>query len=474
MGIPALRFKALDSETNVGIADFTNMKTSDIFTSPNNQLQKISEELKGLLSGARQAVQGPLDIVRNASDELTRATQDIFGGLKDITGLSIKQIEGQVASLLPDNPVIQNAFKKLANECRNSGLDTKINTRNFKDKFGCGGGGVGKCSSADINGVMNKLTNGALGGAVRSMNDTLQSLVALSKMGYDVGLCKVFQSLTDGLGVGNNVASRGAAILLGSVIGDGNTRAVIDIASQTSGLFPLLENPGAIGSAVANYALDGIGGGLGLSGAQELYTRFDGAMEIMQDGWKMADNAVDYSLANMGDRWNSGFSTGLRASAADVWFEPDNLGFQPASEAEILSAAYDAPDPTFDQADANASACNMRDYTYIASPASSHDTSAVDLDYMPGSSGFQSEDTIGFDEPVITMPSGRRSTVADIRDAAQVSQSASDTGDYIPGVDFDYDPKDVISKDSPYMPKTVTLEVPGGYIALNDAKFRNP
>lgn len=344
MAIPALRFKALDGETNVGTVDITSIKTSDIFTSANNALKQATDDLKGLLSTVKQTAEGPLALLKSASDTVTRATQDIFSGLKDITGLTPKMVEGQIASLLPNNPIIQNAFKSLTSQCKNGGLNKHINNRGFKDRFGCGSG-KGKCASAEINGLLNKLTNGALGDAVKGLNSALQALVALANMGYDIGLCKVFQSLVDSMGISNNVASRGLSSLLGQLSASGNTRGVIDLAASSAGLFPLLENPGAIGQAVGSYSL-GLGGaalgGLGLSAARGLVTRFDAGMEILQDGWRSSSlSGVSDSLLNTGMCYSSDFSDGIQAEVTSTAFDPDDLGDSTPPDLAAFGAAYD-------------------------------------------------------------------------------------------------------------------------------------
>lgn len=359
MAIPALRFKALDQETNVGVANFLDIKSADIFTSPNNELQKATDSLKGLLDTVKQALEGPKSLldqakstIEQASGQLTRATQDIFSAVKDITGLTPKQVEAQIASLLPNNPVIQNAFSRIASQCRTNSM-SRVNPLKFKDKFGCGKGGKGgKCDSFEVNGLLNKLTNGALGKTANKISGAINSLLALAGMGYDVGLCKVFQGLVEGFGLDKMSASRSASVLLGQLASVGNVRGIIDVASQTAGLFPLLQNPGAIGAAVANYAFSPSGTGLGLDrDAADLFTRFDAGMEIMQDGWRSSEDASMGSLSNMGERWSSDFGTGLTMATTGRWPTMENISEPEDNELAPICSAYDAYMPEPDEND---------------------------------------------------------------------------------------------------------------------------
>ena len=382
MAIPALRFKALDQETNVGVANFLDIKTADIFTSPNNELQKATDSLKGLLGNITQALEGPMDLLKQgksifdqakstieqASGQLTRATQDIFSAVKDITGLTPKQVEAQIASLLPNNPVIQNAFNKLASQCRTNSM-SRVNPLKFKDKFGCGSGKGGKCDSYEVNGLLNKLTNGALGKTANKISGAINSLLALAGMGYDVGLCKVFGSLVDSLGLGKMGASRGASVLLGQLASMGNVRGIIDVASQTAGLFPLLQNPGAIGAAVSNYALGAVTGGLGIGReAANLFTRFDAGMEIMQDGWRQSEDGSMGSLSNMGESWSADFGTGLTMASTSRWPSMDGISEPEDNDLAPICAAYDSYMPGPDENDPFVQAFTDRPSIYVPSP----------------------------------------------------------------------------------------------------------
>ena len=337
MAIPAVRFKPFDEETNLAIADFADIQTNDIFNSPNAALTEVSDALNDLLSKGKDAIDTAQDTLKGLEDQLTRATEDIFSTVKDLTDMVPKDIEKAIADLLPDNSVLQNMFKQLSMDCKKNALGNKSNTRPYNDKFGCGSG-KGKCDSAQVNGLLGKLTGGALGKAADLLNKALNSLIGLANLGYDVGLCKIFQSLAGQLD--NSILSRGAAVLLGQMAGKGNTSAIIDIAGSSAGLSPLLEFPGAIGKAVDSFNTKG----LGLSGAAALAAftdRFTGGMEILQDNWMRSSATGGSSIANMGNKYNPEWAGALNYKATEDWVDMDDLDSVDNNEYGAMCSAYD-------------------------------------------------------------------------------------------------------------------------------------
>ena len=353
MAIPAIRFKPFNEETNLAIADFTDIQTNDIFNSPNAALEEVSDALKDLLDKGKSAIDTAQDTVSALEDELTRVTEDIFSTVKDLTDMLPKDIEKAISDLLPDSSLLQNMFKQLSSNCKKGSLGNRANTRPFKGKSSCGKGG-GNCDPVKVGGLLDKVTGGALGaiggaiggavdtvngvvGAVggaingitsfisntaNALNGALNSLIGLANLGYEVGLCKVFQSLSGKLD--NNILSRGAAVLMGQLSSKGNTSALIDLAGSAAGLSPLLEFPGAIGSAVNSFNTKGLGIRPG-AGMAAFADRFTGSMEILQDDWMMSEDGQNPSIANMGDTFNEDWSEALGAKATEEWVDIDNL-----------------------------------------------------------------------------------------------------------------------------------------------------
>ena len=344
MAIPAVRFKPFDEETNLAIADFADIQTNDIFNSPNSQLQEVSDALQALLDKGK-----PLqDEVTALTDELTRATADAFGAVKDITGMIPKDIEKSIASMLPDNSIVQNMFKQLSTECKKKGLGNGHNMRPFKNKSGCNSGS-GACDKAQIGGILGKVTGGIgdmLGGIANTLNQSFNAILALANLGYDVGFCKVFQALANALGGGNNsLLSKAGAALLGQMGNKGNTSAIIDIAGQMSGLSPLIEFPGAISYAVETYNVKGVDLP-SLDSQLNFSDRFEAGMEIMQDNWMKSSTGLD-SIANMGGRVSDAWADVLETKASKGWVDDDNLEDTSSNSYAPLSGAYNSiPDFT--------------------------------------------------------------------------------------------------------------------------------
>ena len=353
MAIPAIRFKPFNEEMNVAIATFEDIQTNDIFNSPNAALKEVSDGLKDLLDKNKPDL-GKLESLK---DDLTRATSDIFSTVKDVTGMIPKDIEKTISGMLPDNPVVQNMFKQLSMECKTGALGNRHNTRGYKDRNSCNSGN-GKCDKSQINGMLGKLTGGASNSLAESaslLNNALNSLIGLSNLGYDVGLCKIFQSLAGNLP--NNVVGRAGAVLMGQLAGKGNTSGIIDVAGQMSGLSPLLEFPGAISKAVSSFSTKG----LGLAGASALMNfgdRFSGSMEILKDNWLKSDDGGP-SIAELGDDFNPIWGGYLDiVSDENDGVDLDDLDSLSDNDSAAVAAAYNSVEdfaPITQMADAEAS-----------------------------------------------------------------------------------------------------------------------
>lgn len=338
MAIPAIRFKPFNEETNIAIANFEDIQTNDIFNSPNAALQEVTEGLQELLDQNTPDL-GKLEELK---DDLVRATTDIFSTVKDISGMVPKEIEKTISDMLPDNPVVQNMFKQLSMECKKNSLGKRHNTRAFKDRSGCNSGN-GKCDKGQVSGLLGKLTGGAIGGVAGALNGALNALISLGNLGYDVGICKVFQALAGNLP--NNILGRGGAILMGQLAGKGNTSGIIDIAGQMSGLSPLLEFPGAISKAVESFNTKGLGL-VGAAGLANFTDRFMGGMEIMKDGWTKSESGLN-SIANMGDKFNPDWYKAISDKPFEFELSDDYLdSLEDVTDNDYaeLSAAYGSMD----------------------------------------------------------------------------------------------------------------------------------
>ena len=342
MAIPAVRFKPFNEETNLPITDYAEVTSSDIFNSPNSQLQEVTDGLQDLLDQGN-----PLqEDVTALTDNLTRATADAFGAVKDITGMIPSDIEKQVATMLPDNPTVQNMFKQLSTECKKRGLGNSHNMRPFKDQNACNSGN-GACDKAQIGGLFGKLAGGVgqiIGGIAAMLNRAFNAIISLASLGYDVGFCKVFQALSGAFGMGNNdLLGKAGAVLIGQMANKGNTSAIIDISGQMSGLNPLMTFPGAIGRSVETFNTDGVNLP-GMASRLLFADRFEGGMEIMKDNWMRSNDGSQYSIANMGGRLNSNWKGVLDTKASQDWVDEEDLDAVTYNDYAPLSGAYGSMD----------------------------------------------------------------------------------------------------------------------------------
>lgn len=291
------RFESFAKNTNLGLLSVSEIKDSDVYNSISNKLQQVSDDLKGMVAGLVQSTGLPVDEIKDKLNTVTRAVRDTFTTLKDLTGFSISDIEKEIAGFIPGGPAMQNAFRNLASQCRNSAMSKSPGFKPFKDKAGCGKPGGGKCSSGEVSGLLNKLTGGAIGAIGQTLQSMLRSLMTLANLGYSGGLCKIFSTLMNGLP--SSVIQRGAAGVLATVGGTGTVAGVLDVASAIggiSGINPSREIPGLVDRITTNFKIPDTYTGAALG---SLYEGMQSAYETIQPGFDKAADGIA-SIASLG------------------------------------------------------------------------------------------------------------------------------------------------------------------------------
>lgn len=255
MALSAKRFKVLDDETNIPTLDFTDVKTADLFNSPNLELRDMDADMTDFVKQAAASKSFDLSPLKDKASTLVRSSKDIFSAVKDVSSLSPSLLDKAISDLIP-NASAQSAFKKLAPACRtgpmghhNSGkpFDTNIDC-NGKSRTSSGGG----CTNGFSN-VLNAISGGLYNSSSRDLNSALSNLVSLATTGYKMNMCGVFGALSGGLP--NLVQSRGASSIMGMLGGTSNLRGVFDIAKSTVGSgFALTKDlPGMIPNVFNNF-----------------------------------------------------------------------------------------------------------------------------------------------------------------------------------------------------------------------------
>lgn len=335
MAISAIRFKALDQQTNVAIADFLSAKSSDILNSPNLNLKVPDANTETLFQNVNQVK----DLIpKGAVDTAIRTAKDAMGSIRDIGSFSTKDIDSLIGGLLSGNAVAKGLFSKLGSKCSTKGLSSGKIGKPYDQNVDCGGkkrkGKKDGCNSSEYANVINKLTNGAYASTYKDLNGALQNLVALSKYGYDMNLCGVFSALTGDLD--KDVLSRASGALLGYLGGTSNVLGVLDLAGSSAGLHTLTENPDGIKNVFYNFKMPPEVAGKDMV---DLNTRFIGAIELFDDGWKSSkfDGMVSTSYS---DGYNADVDTLYMCARTNRTVDENNLNSVPVNDFDFMSAGY--------------------------------------------------------------------------------------------------------------------------------------
>lgn len=354
MTIAAKRFKVLDEETNVAVADFYSSTSSDIFNSPNNIVNEITTDLAAFVDNAKgtsldsitsaitnstsialpASVADAASAIGSATQAATRTAKGISGALKDISGLSTKSLDKLVSEALPDNPLVQSTFNKLSGSCKNKALSSGGLGKPFDVSLNCNGskrsGSSSTCNSSSYGDLLNKLTGGSYNSTWADGNAALKALVSLANYGYNLNLCGVFGALSSGISSDPGVLSRASGSLLGTLSSAGNTLGVLDVIKSSAGLHPLLENPSAISQVFSGVSIPNE---IKEYGLPDLSSTIGEAVDSLDAGWDTSD-FDDITSSAMLDASNNEMMDLLRSSVMENAVNEDALD-------EVKDTAYD-------------------------------------------------------------------------------------------------------------------------------------
>lgn len=342
MTITAKRFDGLNEETNIGTVDFLSNASSSIFNSPNNELKDISADMESFLMNL---VEGTTPSDSGTTEDefgLSRISKSLSGGIKDLSTLNTKTIDNAIAGMLPDNPIAQSAFRQISSQCKNSALTPAGFGMPFDPTIACGdntnSAGKNGCSSAQFSNLLSKMTNGAYTSVFTDANSILRNLIGLSNYGYDMNMCGVFSALASGMtpNMTSGILNRASAVLLGSLSMVGNSVGVMDLASSTAGLNPILENPSGISSFFTNFTKPS---SVTENGFSVFSDRALAAATLLDSGWDTSKEDSLLSIAQMG-RNNKDLEDVLVSKVMDNVADEDSLSTIFSSDTDFMRAAY--------------------------------------------------------------------------------------------------------------------------------------
>lgn len=346
MPVTAKRFKSMSRDTNLPVSDLSKLVNNDVLnTALNEASDKLSSvDVKALLNQADEKIDDILKKVKDGKLDFDSGVRDIRGlinQIRDRAGIPTKELDKIILGAFKGNSALSSVFASGLNKgCRDNMGRFKGLGKPFDMSVNCNGGKSKKtksrCDVGGFNDVLNKLTNGAYGGAVNDLNSALQSLVGLATYGYDLSMCGVFSALSGNIG-NKAVLNRGAAGVLSALNMSGNSLGFFDLAGASQGLSPLLEYPNGITDAIRNFKLPSDSRETELV---DYWSRMDGASELYKDGYTQSEEDAILAMSVPEDDSSYDYRLMSRARAADNSVDEDDLDAIPDTDSDFIAACY--------------------------------------------------------------------------------------------------------------------------------------
>lgn len=342
MAISAQRFTVLDRETNISTAKFKADMDSMILNDPANALKDPNTQLQSLLDSANQkALQGK-EALEDAFSQASRLAKDAASQITDLASLPTEILGDFLSSITGGNLGLQKSLKSMLNKCSNKGLGYGTPGKPYDLSMNCGAGDIslgqsgGKagCDAGSFNDLLNKLTGGGYNASFKDLNSLLKSLMALSGYGYNLGMCGVFNALSQGMP--KDVLSRASGGLLSLLGSSGNTNGFLDVAKSSIGLTPLLTNPDSIRGFFDNFKKPSNVKETNLSNLAE---RALGGAELLDENWNRSQFDGSVSIAQS-SRNRADLSDAFSARLSDRSFGQSSLNNAPSNDDDFLLGAY--------------------------------------------------------------------------------------------------------------------------------------
>ena len=342
MAISAQRFNVLDRETNISTAKFKADMDSGILNDPANILKDPNIQLQSLLDSANQKA---LDGQKNLSDVFSRASRvvrDAASRVTDLTSLPNEVLGDFLSSITGGDLGLQKSLKSMLNKCSNKGLGYGTPGKPYDLSMNCGAGDIslgqsgGKagCDAGSFNDLLNKLTDGGYNASFKDLNSLLKSLMALSGYGYNLGMCGVFNALSQGMP--KDILSRASGGLLSLLGSSGNTNGFLDVAKSSVGLTPLLTNPDSIKGFFDNFKKPS---NVKESNLPNLADRALGGAELLDNNWNKSRIDGSLSIAQS-SRNQKDLSDAFSAKLSNRSFNGTGLNAAPSNDSDFLLGAY--------------------------------------------------------------------------------------------------------------------------------------
>lgn len=349
MPVIAKRFKGLTDDFNLPAGSFGSGVSNEIVNTAANALSEATSDLTSLIKNAIPSeISDSVSMAKDAMEEYSRDIKGVAGKLIDFTKVPDSLFSNFISNItLPSGQGSRQVkqVQDLLRQCgRGSGYgfggrpyDISLNCRGNKASLGSFGGGSG-CNSSSYSNILNDLTGGGLSSAFRDISSALRALMSLAGMGYNLGLCGVFNALRGSgsifnqLGLGNNEFSKAAGTLLGMTSQAGNVRGWMDVAIGSVGLTPMQINPSAITDMFKNFSLPE---DIRETQTSQFGAAFMTSIESLDPDWTKSLEDQMPSLYQMGGSL-SGFSETASAVLTDRAYGSDELDVVPMEDSDFL------------------------------------------------------------------------------------------------------------------------------------------
>lgn len=355
MAIPAQRFQYLDRETSLPSKQFNSGLDSSILNTSMNSEPPTVESLQSLIDSAIQSANNEADKaadsfkIDDALAGITRTTKDLAGSLLNLNALTDSKLGEYLSDIIPDANA-SRGIKGMIQKCRTNGSGYGIPGRPYDasmncgaGKFSLGSGGYGSsnsCNASSYSNLLNKLSGGAYNAEVNDFNKLLKALMSLAGMGYNMDMCGVFSSLSGGLP--NDVLSKAGGGLLGIMGQAGKTNAILDIASASAGLTPLLHNPNAVETFLGNYTLPR---NIKESMYSNMADRTTAGLELLDESWNKSQYDGGLSMCKA-PGYSDDLNSTLSGSLTNKSYGLADLDTAPSSDNDFMFASYGMKDET--------------------------------------------------------------------------------------------------------------------------------
>lgn len=297
MTIAAKRFEFLDQETNVAITDFLSADNSAILSSANLELKTITAAI-GEFFGNNNQSPDVKSLLNKFINPTSRRSKDASVNREDTSTLSAKELDRSMSGLAGSVPQTLSLLNQLSSSCKSKASGRKGSGKPYEPAVNCNGKerktNADGCSANIFGSAVNKITAGQFAFSYQNPKEMLDSITALSTLGYDLNMCGVFGSLIAG-NTNRNLLSRASAGILGHLTSTGNTNGIMDLANSSAGLDPLIENPDGISSAISSFT---IGKEVKEKDHSDYSDRFMAAMSLLDDNWDKSEHDDIISIKN--------------------------------------------------------------------------------------------------------------------------------------------------------------------------------